>query len=125
MKRTLRVWLTLAACIALVLGMSGPAAGGPLDRQEHGQRYNPAADSMLRVPGVIGLSAKYAMAVLQRRGLNPRLEFIRKVDKRYQGREGTVIDQLPLGGGVAMYGSSVTITVYEPPGQSDKKPVKP
>lgn len=108
--RTLSIILLLAALVAAA------AWAGPLDRNDTGPRVNPETTNMLRVPGVIGLDYQSALAALQQAGLNPRPSFIRHPDSRYQGEEGDVIGQLPLPGGMAMLGSSVTIRVYQPKG---------
>ncbi|MFW6324889.1 MAG: hypothetical protein ACOC0U_07490, partial [Desulfovibrionales bacterium] len=89
------------------------ASAGPLDR-DPGPRYNPAADNMLRVPGVVGYHLHSGLAILQQSGLTPHVKTIRSVKKKYKGREGTIVDQTPSGGGVAMLGSSVTVVHYDP-----------
>lgn len=104
-------WLWSCAAVLLV---TMPALAGPLDRQDIEPRRNPAADSMIRVPGVVGMDYQGAMQALQQAGLNPILKTERTPNPRYEGREGTVIQQLPRPGGMAMYGSSVTITYYQP-----------
>jgi hypothetical protein len=91
-----------------------PLMAGPLDRADMGQRVNPATNNMLRVPGVVGMDYQSALASLQQAGLNPSVHRIHKEIKKYAGQEGTVIKQLPLPGGMAMLGSSVSITVYMP-----------
>lgn len=79
-----------------------------------GQPANPAANDMLRVPGVVGMDYQSALATLQQAGLNPRVHRIRRETKKYAGQEGTVVKQVPSAGGMAMLGSSVGITVYAP-----------
>lgn len=112
MKKS-RFSYVLAAALAVCI-LAGQAAAGPLDRRSMEPRRNPAADDMIRIPGVVGMDYRDAMAYLQEAGLNPQLERIKKVDKRYEGREGLVVRQMPLPAGVAMLGSSVTITYYLP-----------
>ncbi len=109
-----RVVLT---ALALTLGaalFAAPATSGPLDRQNTGPRVNPAADKMMRVPGVVGMRHQDAMMALQQAGLSAFVKEIRNYDKRHEGKEGLVISQMPLAGGVAMIGSSVTIVSYVP-----------
>ncbi|MFQ5736500.1 MAG: PASTA domain-containing protein [Thermodesulfobacteriota bacterium] len=112
MKKS-RFTYVLAAALAVCM-LAGQAAAGPLDRRSMEPRRNPAADDMIRIPGVVGMDYRDAMAYLQEAGLNPQLERIKKVDKRYEGREGQVVRQMPLPAGVAMLGSSVTVTYYLP-----------
>ncbi|MDT8367467.1 MAG: PASTA domain-containing protein, partial [bacterium] len=105
--------------VYIVLPMFGlllPAAGlgGALDRGPSQQRYNQAADEMIRVPGVVGMYESDAMAILQQAGVAPNIEYARKFEEDLTGREGTVIDQEPGAGGITMLGSTVTITVYWP-----------
>lgn len=101
-----------------LLCAASPLLAGPLDRSDTGPRVNPATNNMLRVPGVVGMAYQNALATLQQAGLNPRLHTIRRTTRKYGGREGTVVRQLPLAGGMAMLGSSVSITVYAPGGAS-------
>lgn len=90
---------------------------GPLDRTSE-PRSNPAVNDMLRVPGVVGVNKFEAMSTLQQAGLNPTLKIKIAVNSKHKGMECKVISQIPLPGGVAMIGSSVTIYVYMPPGAS-------
>ena len=108
--------------IVLLSALGAAAWAGPLDRGSSGPRVNPETNSMLRVPGVVGLDYQSALATLQQAGLTPRLHFIRRPSPRYQGREGQVVGQLPLPGGMAMLGSSVTIRVYQPPTSPGQEP---
>ena len=113
--RVIETWST--AVLVLVLAVAAdPLCAGPLDRGPMAPRVNPATNDMLRVPGVVGMDRQGALATLEQAGLNPRIHELRKVTKRYAGREGTVVRQLPLPGGMAMLGSSVSITVYDPGG---------
>ncbi len=91
------------------------AQAGPLDREPMEQRYNPAAENMLRIPGVVGMFEQDARDMLQQAGLAVDVRYIKEGNK-YAGKEGTVVKQVPSVGGVAMLGSSVTLTVYMPPG---------
>jgi len=93
---------------------SPPLLAGPLDRMDTGLRVNPATNSMLRVPGVVGMDYQSALATLQQAGLNPRVHMLHKRSKQYAGQEGIVVKQLPVAGGIAMLGSSVSISVYVP-----------
>ncbi len=86
---------------------------GPLDRGEMQPRNNPAASSMIRVPGVLGQSERYALEILQRAGLNVNTKYIRQPVKKYAGRSGMVVKQTPSAGGISMLGSSVTIMIYK------------
>jgi len=91
-----------------VLGITGPLDRGPMQ-----ERDNPAAKDMLRVPGVVGSYEQEALGSLQQAGLSVNVKRITKDDPKYEGKEGTVISQVPSAGGVAMVGSSVSITVYK------------
>jgi hypothetical protein len=71
---------------------------------------------MIRIPGVIGMHLQEALIVLQQAGLNPIVKRKQRVMKEYAGMECTVVSQLPLPGGVAMFGASVTISLYMPTG---------
>jgi hypothetical protein len=104
----------ISVSVFVLLCNSPILVAGPLDRTDMGPRVNPATNDMLRVPGVVGMDSQGAMATLQQAGLNPRLHAIHKTLKKYAGQEGMVIKQLPLAGGMAMLGSSVSITVYVP-----------
>lgn len=86
---------------------------GPLDRGPMQQRYNPAAESMLRVPGVVGMYEQEALFMLQQSGLAVSIKRITRDDPKYRGKEGQVVRQDPATGGVAMIGSTVAITVYK------------
>ncbi len=98
------------------------AWSGALDRGPMQQRYNPSAESMIRVPGVIGLDEMQAMSSLQQAGLTVRIEYEAQEKEALAGKEFTVIDQEPGTAGVAMLGSTVTITVYKPPGAAQPDP---
>ena len=103
-------WPVLGLTLMLA---AGPGQAGPLNREPAQQRYNPAAETMLRVPGVVGLYEDEALAVLQQAGLGVRLERITADDPRYRNQEGRVVRQVPGTGGVAMVGATVVITVYK------------
>ena len=102
--------LILLAC----LYTSQPLLAGPLDRMDTGPRVNPATNDMLRVPGVVGMDYQSALATLEQAGLNPRVHMLHKQNGKYAGQEGTVVKQLPVAGGMAMLGSSVSISVFAP-----------
>jgi len=108
-RSNLMAWLAIVTvcCVAPV------AWAGPLDRGEMQPRNNPAASSMIRVPGVLGQPERYALESLQRAGLNVNTRYIRQPTEKYSGRNGSVVRQIPSAGGIAMLGSSVTITVYK------------
>ena len=114
--------LKFLVSILIVVGIPHAGWAGALDRGPSQQRYNQAADEMIRVPGVVGMWEQDAMAVLQQSGVAPNIEYARKFKEDLAGREGTVIDQEPGAAGITMLGSTVTITVYwphpegEPPG---------
>lgn len=105
----------IIAAVAIVLAAPF-ALAGPLDRQagDLETRSNPAANNMLRVPGVIGAAPEDAMGQLQQAGLTPQQQVDTQANPKYAGQEGLVVSQMPLPGGVAMLGSSVTIVVYQP-----------
>lgn len=105
-----------AATMVMLLIFAPPLLAGPLDRSDMGPRVNPATNDMLRVPGVVGMDPQSALAELQQAGLNPRVHSVQRTIKKYAGQEGTVVKQMPAAGGMAMLGSSVSITVYEPGG---------
>jgi len=88
------------------------ATAGPLDRGPMQQRYNPAAENMMRVPGVVGVYEEEALSLLQQAGLAVTIKRITRKDPKYRGKEGKVVKQVPSAGGVAMVGSTVVITVY-------------
>ncbi|NOY86753.1 MAG: PASTA domain-containing protein [Deltaproteobacteria bacterium] len=102
---------------AILLPMRGFT--GALDRGPMQQRYNQAADEMIRVPGVVGMYEQDAMAVLQQAGVAPNVEYAKGYKADLVGMEGTVIDQEPGAAGITMLGSTVTITVYWPPSAGD------
>ncbi|VAX14645.1 hypothetical protein MNBD_GAMMA24-2614 [hydrothermal vent metagenome] len=105
----LMAWLvgaTFCCTVTVVLA-------GPLDRGEMQPRNNPAASSMIRVPGVLGQSERSALEILQRAGLNVNTRYIRQSTEKYAGRSGMVVKQTPSAGGIAMLGSSVTIMIYK------------
>ncbi len=110
-----KLYQTVIAALA-VGGMLLPGAvqAGALDRGPMQQRYNQAADEMIRVPGVLGMWEQDAMAVLQQAGVVPNIEYARTYREDLSGKEGTVIGQKPGAAGVTMLGSTVTITVYWP-----------
>ncbi|MDT8284038.1 MAG: PASTA domain-containing protein, partial [Thermovirgaceae bacterium] len=103
------VTLSLLGILLPGTGFAGALVRGPMQ-----QRYNQAADEMIRVPGVVGMYESDAMAILQQAGVAPNIEYARKFKEDLTGREGTVIDQEPGAGGITMLGSTVTITVYWP-----------
>ena len=99
-----------------ISGLLSPALvlAGALDRGPMQQRYNPAAEEMIRIPGVVGMYEQDALAVLQQAGVDPEIRYDKKYNEDLEGKEGTVIDQDPGAAGVSMLGSIVTITVYWP-----------
>lgn len=105
----LMTWLVgvTICCVAPVV------LAGPLDRGEMQPRNNPAASSMIRVPGVLGQSERYALEILQRAGLNVNTKYIQRSIEKYAGRSGRVVKQIPSAGGITMLGSSVTIMIYK------------
>ena len=113
-----RFFITLLALTVSAALFATPALSGPLDRQNTGPRVNPAAEKMMRVPGVVGMRYQDAMTTLQQAGLNAFVKVIKKYDKRHEGKEGLVVSQIPLAGGVAMLGSSVTVVSYVPEQQA-------
>ena len=106
----------------LIVGLPLPGWAGALDRGPAQQRYNQAADEMIRVPGVVGMWESDAMAVLQQSGVVPNIEYSRKYREDLAGREGTVINQEPGAAGITMLGSTVTITVYWPHSEGEPPP---
>jgi hypothetical protein len=103
--------------LIILLSLTGlPCAvmAGALDRGVPQQRYNQAADEMIRVPGTLGMWESDALAVLQQAGVEPSIVYARKYRKDLAGKEGTVIDQDPGAAGITMLGSTVSITVYWP-----------
>lgn len=115
----------LVSALAIMTICAGAWAGA-LDRRAPQQRYNQAADEMIRVPGVIGMWEQDALAVLQQSGVVPSIEYEKKFKKDLAGKEGTVIEQVPGAAGITMLGSTVSITVYWPasmgpePGTDDR-----
>ena len=105
------VVMILVTCVLFT-----PATAGPLNRSGGEPRTNPVVDDMIRIPGVIGMHWQEALAILQQAGLNPIVKTKETLIKKYEGMECTVISQLPLPGGVAMLGASVTISLYMPSG---------
>jgi len=103
----------------IVIGLPCAGWAGALDRGPSQQRYNQAADEMIRVPGTVGMWEQDAMAVLQQAGVVPSVEYERKYKGDLAGKEGTVIDQVPGAAGITMLGSTVTITVYRPPAKGE------
>ena len=104
--------LMVITCLVCVYSYAGP-----LDRTDE-PRTNPVVNDMLRIPGVVGMNKFEAMSTLQQAGLNPELKTKTAVSTKHKGMECKVISQIPLPGGVAMIGSSITIYVYMPPGAS-------
>ena len=108
----------LVGLVGLTLfNISKIAIAGPLDRGDMQTRQNPTSNNMIRVPGVLGQSERYALETLQRAGLNVKTQYIRKTMKKYAGRNGTAVKQIPSAGGLAMLGSSISITVYKVDGE--------
>ena len=103
------VTLSISALLSPVLALAGALDRGPMQ-----QRYNPAAEEMIRIPGVIGMYEQDALAVLQQAGVAPEIKYDKRYKEDLDGKEGTVIDQEPGAAGVSMLGSIVTITVYWP-----------
>ncbi len=97
------------------LFLPASALAGALDRGPMQQRYNPAAEDMLRVPGVVGMYEQDAMATLQQAGLAPEIRYDKNYRENLAGKEGTVISQDPGAAGVAMLGSIVSVRIYWPP----------
>jgi hypothetical protein len=110
-----------AACsFVLVALMAGTLHAGALDRQNTQPRSNPVTQSMIRVPGVVGQDQGPAMMAVQAAGLNVTVKEAKKMPKGMEGAagmEGKVVTQTPTAGGMAMYGTTVTIEVWKP-GQS-------
>jgi hypothetical protein len=120
MKTCHAIILTTLLCVALKPGL---VSAGALDRGPMPERYNPVAQEMLRIPGVVGLYEREALSLLQQAGLSPDIEYIRKEKTDFAGREGTVVAQDPGAGGVAMLGSIVAVTIYLPPGYQESADV--
>jgi len=110
--------------VVLIVFTALPCAvmAGALDRGATQQRYNQAADEMIRVPGTLGMRESDAMAVLQQAGVVPNIEYKTQIREDLAGKEGTVIDQEPGAAGITMLGSAVTITVYRPDPKKDPPP---
>lgn len=109
MIKTLAV--SLISCI-FVLSTALVLSAGPLDRTNVQPRTNPTSQSMIRVPGVVGMDQQSAMSSIQQAGLSVS---IKPSKKKPEGFEGKVVSQVPGAGGIAMYGTSVTIYVYPLP----------
>jgi len=103
----------VAVALIGVASASQVAVAGALDRGPMQQRYNPAAENMMRVPGVVGVYEQDALSMLQQAGLAVTVKRITKDNPKYRGKEGQVVSQVPAAGGVAMVGSTVVITVYK------------
>jgi hypothetical protein len=106
-----------AISCAILLLPSGVLLAGALDRGNVAPRSNPVAQSMIRVPGVVGQEQAAAMAAIQQAGLNPSILEAKKIPKGMGGAAGMeckVVDQKPSAGGMAMYGTTVTVYVYKP-----------
>ncbi|WP_020674978.1 PASTA domain-containing protein [Geopsychrobacter electrodiphilus] len=101
------------AVSVLMLLVAGNAFSGTLDRGAMQERYNGSAKDMLRVPGVVGTYEQNALNLLQQSGLAVKIKRITEDLPKYAGKEGMVISQAPLSGGIAMIGSTVTVTVYK------------
>jgi len=112
-----RLFMKPLAAMLLVPLMYGSAMASALDRRASEPRNNPAVNDMVRVPGVAGMDEANAMAILQQAGLNPQVKYQRQKSNKYRGKEGYVIRQVPSVAGVAMLGSTVTITIYDPSGK--------
>lgn len=110
-------WLTTWLVGITLCYSASVVIAGPLDRGEMQPRQNPAANSMIRIPGVLGQPERYAMETLQRSGLNVKTKYIRQSMKKYAGRNGAVVKQVPSAGGIAMLGSTIAITIYKVEGE--------
>ncbi|HNY63844.1 MAG TPA: PASTA domain-containing protein [Deltaproteobacteria bacterium] len=114
MKKILAV--TALTCVIVVAGACILMAGA-LDRQNVQPRTNSVTQGMIRVPGVVGMDQMSAMAAIQQAGLNVSVQKAKKVPKDMKGAEnmeGRVISQVPGPGGMAMYGTTVTIYLVKP-----------
>lgn len=109
MRRTLMI---AAISCSFVLSGALVLTAGPLDRTNVPPRANPTVKSMIRIPGVVGMSRQSAMAFIQRAGLNVS---VKESKKKPEGFEGKVVSQDPASGGIAMFGTTVTIYVYDSP----------
>lgn len=108
--------VTASSCMIIVL-VAGTLFAGPLDRQNVQPRTNPVTQSMIRVPGVVGQEQTSAMAAIQQAGLNPSILEAGEIPKGMSGAagmEGKVVSQTPTAGGMAMYGTTVTLYVWKP-----------
>lgn len=108
--------LILFTCV-IIISAAGIIYAGNLDRQVVQPRTNDATKTMIRVPGVVGQSQGYAMSSLQQAGLNVSILEAKKMPKGMEGAtnmEGKVVSQTPGSGGMAMYGTTVTIYVWKP-----------
>jgi hypothetical protein len=108
--------MTASSCLIIVL-VAGTLFAGPLDRQNVQPRTNPVTHSMIRVPGVVGQEQMPAMAAIQQAGLNPSILEAGEIPKDMggaAGMEGKVVSQTPTAGGMAMYGTTVTLYVWKP-----------
>lgn len=114
-----RIAMAASFCLVL-LPFAGALSAGPLDRQNVQQRSNPVTQSMIRVPGVVGQEQAQAMMSIQAVGLNVSVKKAKSLPKGVKGAagmEGRVVEQTPTAGGMAMYGTTVTLSVWKP-GQS-------
>jgi len=114
MKRFLAV---AAFSCAIIVSLAGILLAGALDRQNVQPRTNPVTQSMIRVPGVVGQDQAAALMALQQAGLNPSVLKAKKMPKGLSGAAGMecrVVDQNPGAGGMAMYGTTVTVYVWKP-----------
>ncbi len=107
MKKTLSI--PALSCV-FVFSLALALCAGPLDRTNVQPRTNPTTQSMIRVPGVVGVDWQTAMSSIQQAGLSVS---VKPSKKKPEGFEGKVVSQVPGAGGIAMYGTSVTIYVYQ------------
>lgn len=108
--------VTALSCM-IIVACAGLLAAGALDRQNVQPRTNSVTQSMVRVPGVVGMEQFTAMGSLQQAGLGVSVLPSKKTPKNMkgaEGMEGRVISQTPAAGGLAMYGTTVTIYVNKP-----------
>jgi hypothetical protein len=111
-----KIKTTLFFC-AIILAFTELLYAGNLDRQVVQPRTNDATKSMIRVPGVVGQAQTYAMSALQQAGLGVSVLEAKELPKDMKGAtnmEGKVVSQTPASGGMAMYGTTVTIYVWKP-----------
>lgn len=102
------------SCV-IAAAIAGTLFAGPLDRQNVQPRTNPVTQSMIRVPGVVGQEQASAMMAIQQAGLNVSVLEAKSLPKGMEGAtgmEGKVVDQKPSAGGMAMYGTTVTVYVW-------------